>query len=327
MRFQCLNCGGNMVFAPDKQKMYCPFCEGEDCENKLENDSLTVCPSCGGELNLGEFTSASRCPYCNNYLVFEERISGMYTPDSVLPFKISKKDAVEHIDKEFKKRLFAPASFLSEKTLEDMNGYYVPFFMYDYKADSVYEGTATRVRKWSSGNYDYTETSFYEVKRRMHVEYDNIPADASNEMPDENMDLIEPYDYEALVSFNPKYMSGFFGEIYNATSDKYEGRAKKKAVESAAALLHGSLSGYTTLSPRVDTTTLTPGKVDYTLFPVWIYKYKWNGTIYPFYVNGQTGKVIGKTPISKLKAFLYAGTTGLLLLACIEMILRIVEVL
>lgn len=327
MRYRCKNCGGNMVFAPEKQQMLCPFCDGTDCEDRIGDESITVCPACGGELTTGEFTSASRCPYCNNYLIYESRVSCEYEPDSVLPFKICKKDAVGCIDREFKKRRFAPASFLSEKTLEEMNGYYVPFYLYDFKADGVYEGTGTKVRTWRSGNYDYTETSFYDVRRNMHVEYDNIPADASTEMPDETMDLIEPYDYEALTSFDPKYLSGFFGEVYNASKEAYEGRAKRKAVESAAALLHGSLSGYSSLSPRVDTTTLTPGKVDYTLFPVWIYKYEWKGTVYPFYVNGQTGKVIGKTPISKMKAFLYAGTAGLLTLACIEMILRIVEVL
>lgn len=324
MNFQCKNCGGNMVFRPKDQKMYCPYCDGVDCEEQAGNDSLTVCASCGAEIKIGQFTSASRCPFCNNYLIFDERVENAYKPDSIIPFKLDKDMAVGAIDKEFKKRIFAPASFLSEKSLESMDGYYVPFFMYDYKADSVYEGEGTKVRSWRAGDYDYTETSFFAINRRMHAEYDNIPVDASTEMDDATMDLMEPYDYKALMSFAPKYLSGFFGEIYNNTSDAYQDRAAKKAVSASAKLLHESISGYSTLRPRIDNTTLTNGDVDYSLLPVWIYKYKWAGKDYPFYVNGQTGKVIGKTPVSKLKVLVYSLTAGLLVWGGMEMILRLI---
>ena len=229
------------------------------------------------------------------------------------------------MDKEFKRRLFAPISFLSDKTLEGMKGAYVPFFLYDFFAESEYRGEGTKVRSWRSGNYDYTETSYYEVERRMEASYDNIPADASYEMNDYTMDLMEPYDYSDLVSFDPKYLSGFFGEIYNDTSDKFVERARKKASESAESLMKQSISGYASLRADVDRTVLTDQKVDYALFPVWIYKYKYGGKDYNYYVNGQTGKVIGKTPVSKLKVLIYTiFSTGLLYLG-IEAFLGIIE--
>lgn len=34
----------------------------------------------------------------------------------------------------------------------------------------------------------------------------------------------------------------------------------------------------------------------YTLLPVWIITYKYNGKIYPFAINGQTGKLYGSLP-------------------------------
>ena len=36
----------------------------------------------------------------------------------------------------------------------------------------------------------------------------------------------------------------------------------------------------------------------YLLLPVWISSYKYKDKVYQFMVNGQTGKVSGKTPIS-----------------------------
>ena len=77
MIFKCRNCGGNVVYSPERHKMYCPFCEGEDCEEENGAEQTTVvCSNCGGELQIGEFTSASQCPYCDNYLIFDERVTG-----------------------------------------------------------------------------------------------------------------------------------------------------------------------------------------------------------------------------------------------------------
>ena len=316
-----------MVFSPEKQQMYCSFCDGTDCDYETGDGSLTTCSSCGGELTIGQFVSASKCPYCGNYLIFDERVKNEFKPDEIIPFKIGKKQAVEAMEKEFKKRKFTPVSFLSERTLGDMEGRYVPFFLFDFSARGEFSGTGTTVRKWRSGNYDYTETSYYDIQRLMDVSYDNVPADASEEMPDYKMDLIEPYQYEALTGFDPRYLSGFFGEIYNKTAAGYADRARAKADESAKKLLRDSVGGYASVSPVVERVSLTDGKVDYALFPVWVYNYKWKDRVFPFYVNGQTGKVIGETPISKLKVLLYSLTLGGIIYGVMLLILMILEVI
>ena len=183
------------------------------------------------------------------------------------------------------------------------------------------------MRKWREGNYDCTETSYYDVERVMEVDYDNVPADASEEMPDWKMDLVEPYQYEALEAFNPKFLSGFFGEIYNNTADAYADRARQKAESSAQVLLRDSMAGYRSLDPSSGNISLADGQIDFALFPVWVYTYKWGGKDYLFYVNGQNGKVIGETPISKRKVLLYALTMGGIIYAVMLFILLILEVL
>ena len=49
-------------------------------------------------------------------------------------------------------------------------------------------------------------------------------------------------------------------------------------------------------------------KTDYALYPVWHYEYKYNNKLYEFMMNGQTGKVVGKPPVSIGKVFLVAAT-------------------
>ena len=48
------------------------------------------------------------------------------------------------------------------------------------------------------------------------------------------------------------------------------------------------------------------------LLPLWIAAYRYEDRLYTFLVNGQTGKVVGKRPVSKLRVAL-AVALGVLL--------------
>jgi hypothetical protein len=47
--------------------------------------------------------------------------------------------------------------------------------------------------------------------------------------------------------------------------------------------------------------------------PVWQYVYQYKNKDYPFYVNGETGKIIGTVPLSKGKVWAYSLTLWVLL--------------
>ncbi|MCR5691016.1 MAG: hypothetical protein K6G62_02245 [Eubacterium sp.] len=320
MNFQCKSCGGNMVFDPGKQAMICPHCGGKNTETREGDDSLVTCAACGGQIEIGTYESSSRCPYCQNYLIFDSRVEGDYEPDLIIPFQLSKEKAIQAMEEAFKKRTFTPMSFLSQKTLESMKGVYVPFFFHDYDLSGRFLGKGKKVRSWRSGNYIYTETSIYEVERQMKASFQGIPVDASIAMDDGTMDLMEPYRDEKFTDFDPKYMSGFYGEVYNMPAEELRPRADVKANEYGQNLMRESLGDYSSLQPEVQEIRSETGKVSYGLLPVWVYKYRWMGKEYPFYVNGQTGKVVGVTPISRLKVAFYACSLGFFLGSILEML-------
>lgn len=312
MNFQCKSCGANMVYSPERQALYCPHCDGGKYVEQKGNGSLTSCPSCGGDLNAGDFASTTQCPFCGTNIILDERISGQYRPSQVLPFVLSKEDAIEALEEEFEGRKFTPSSFLSEKTLVDMKGYYVPFFIYDYHVDSKYVGEAVKMRSWREGNYDCTETSYYKLYRELKVDYDNVPVDASISMNDDTMDLLEPFDYELLTDFDPTVMSGFLGEIYNLSADELAERAEEKISDSADTIMKESMTNYTLRKAEVDNVSMERGETEFVLLPVWQYTYKHAGKEFVFYINGQSGKVVGKTPIDAGKVALYGITCAAL---------------
>lgn len=311
MIFKCKNCSGNAVYSPEHYKMYCPYCGSlESDEKKTTGESLTTCINCGGEITVNDFTAASQCPYCDSYIVFDERVTGEYTPHLILPFKIGKEATKKLLREKFKSCVFAPDDFLSEAKLNSMQGMYVPFWMYDYHAKCHYDGEGTKVRRWRSGDREFTETSVYHIVRDMEVDFEKLPVDASDAMPDSIMDLMEPYNYTALEAFKAEYMSGFFAERYNKEAALVESRAKSKAQNDATLLLRQSINGYNLgVSVERDShVTLNNEQTNYALLPVWIYNYKYKGQDYRFHVNGQTGKVIGKVPVSKKKVWGYGAT-------------------
>lgn len=322
MLFKCKNCGGNVVFEPSRQKMYCPHCEGEDSENLVTGGSAAQCLNCGAPLELPEDASAARCSHCGSYLIFDERVEGALRPNLVLPFRLNKEQAVAKLNQEFSNRVFTPSDFMSTKSLEQMEGDYVPFWLYDFQAQYDFVGEGTRVRTWRSGNTEYVETSYYEVVRRMDADFDKVPVDASYQMDDSVMDLMEPYDYQALENFDPKFMSGFYAQIYNQPPQELEGRARDKAGHASEELLQQSLSGYGTMRPLRKNLNLQPKGAFYALLPVWRYRYRYRNQDYLFYVNGQTGKVIGASPVSRPKVLLYSASVFALVTAVCGLALR-----
>ncbi len=356
MLFRCQNCGGNMVYSPKHGGMFCPYCDGTGCEERVGGagrmggldaaqdgnaaavggaaqeaetmkEGLTECVNCGAPLEIGKYNSTCKCAYCGSYVILDERVSGRYRPQRILPFQIGKEGVVKKMKEEFKSRIFTPESFLSEATLEEMKGMYVPFWLYDYKVHCGFSGRGTKIRVWTSGSTEYTETSHYRVERDMDMDFDQVPVDASIEMGDEAMDLMEPFDYGQLEGFSENYMSGFYGEIYNMEAGELEGRAEGKVGKDAESLLKETVTGYHTLAQEHKAVEAVRKGVCHALLPVWRYRYQYQGREYVFYINGQTGKIAGVAPVSKKKVLAYSGTVFALVWAAFTLLSHIVEVI
>lgn len=327
MIFKCKNCGGNVVYDPERKEMVCPYCDGIQTQEREAGKGLTVCSNCGAPMEAGEYGSAVRCEYCGHYTIFEERVEKEYRPQFILPFRLGQKTAAERMKAEFKRRIFAPDSFLSEASVGKMEGSYVPFWLYDMSADCYYSGTGTKVRVWTRGDTQYTETSYYQVIREMEVDFDKVPVDASIDLNDEVMDLLEPYQYGELEDFAPEYMSGFLGEVYNKSAEELSERAEDRAREDAKSLVRETVAGYSTILPQQETIQLARRQAHYALLPVWCYRYRYREKDYDCFVNGQTRKVVGKAPVSAGCIAAYGGTFFLCMLAIMALVTAILEVL
>ena len=334
MIFKCRNCGGNSVFSPEKQEMFCPYCESENSADKKGETKVNLCSNCGAELSIGENIMACKCDSCDSYLIFEERMTGEFAPHLVLPFKIGKETSKKILRTEFGSRMFIPSDFLTDAKLEKLEGIYVPYFMFDFDCNYKFVGKALKIREWSSGNTDYRETSYYNVEREIDVRFSKIPVDASDTLDDRNMDLIEPYNYYGLINFEEKYLSGFIGEKFHHPIMDYMERAKAKAFVDAETMMQREAStpannynmsanvamamasgAFSNASYRYDVVEPINKDVkfdylegNYALLPIWSYLYQYGDKKYQYFINGQTGKLVGEVPISVKKVVSYSTT-------------------
>ena len=128
------------------------------------------------------------------------------------------------------------------------------------------------------------------------------------------MDLLEPYDYGEIEAFNPKYMSGFLGEIYSDKAENFDERIKRKVNRDIEKVLDRHLKYYKVVKTIRKEINVEHKGAEFVLLPVWRYVYIYAGKEYEYYINGQSGKVIGKSPISIGKVVAFSSASFLVAL-------------
>ncbi|MFR9711542.1 TFIIB-type zinc ribbon-containing protein [Paenibacillus sp. MB22_1] len=323
IEYKCPSCGSGMTFDSTTGMLSCPSCGRKDnieqLPDPLKQQVFTEdevreyhCESCGAVIVTEPETSATTCSFCGSAVVLSDRLTGKLAPQQVIPFAISKEEAMAAFKKWCRKGLLTPRGFMTANRIQGITGMYVPFWLYDLLNNIDVRGRGTKVRSYRRGDYQYTETDHYEFYRRIRLNYVRLPIDASAKMDDELMDKLEPFPYDQLKTFKTPYLAGYIAEKYNYTSEQLTPRAREKTMPYIESYISSTVSEYTTVSyvdKQIDTTVK---RANYVLLPVWMVYYNYKGKQYTFAMNGQTGKVVGKPPLSKGKmAAWFAGVSAL----------------
>lgn len=336
--YVCPNCGSVMEFNSEKQKMECVHCGYEATVEEVQKLYQSVhkddfnsdtaesdmgnaadsgqrsgefkvyrCQGCGAEILTDENTAATFCTFCGRPTLMEDRLTGELLPSYVIPFKIDREKAEHMYSMWVKKGILTPNQLKSKAMIEKITGIYVPFWLYDYNADLKMTANCTKVRHETKGDYYYTHTDHFVVDREVETDYYKIPADASEKMPDDIMDKLEPFTYSQMEKFEMPYLSGYYAEKYNYTSEQMTARIEKRVREYIHNLTRSTIKGYATVSVIGEQPRFRCLQAKYALLPVWILNYTYEGKNFMFALNGQTGKIVADRPISKKKKWGWFG--------------------
>ncbi|MBQ9886185.1 MAG: hypothetical protein IJM37_04935 [Lachnospiraceae bacterium] len=335
-RLACSHCGSNMTveeaekLAEHKETSAYEHDNGSgEAKSEEKKDSNEIdckvyhCPTCGAEILTDRYTTATLCSFCGNPGLMEDRIEGILKPAYVIPFSIDKNNAMDIFRNWSRTGRLTPTSFKSQSNIEKLTGMYVPYWMYDIRVNVDMNAHCTRTTSQTRGDYIYTYTHNYSVNRSATGTYQKVPADASEKLNDDMMDLLEPYDYSKMVDFNESYLLGYQAERYNLNSDQTAERAVRRVSAFAESDVRGSIVGYQTtniLSKNVRADLLL---TKYAMLPVWILNYRYYGKDYTTVINGETGKLVGTLPISRAKTLAAFGIFTFAIFAIISIIMMI----
>lgn len=342
--YKCINCGGPLQYDAQKLKFACEYCRSEYTEDELAKHfgkldeklneeakeepvptpeeeeygtaALYVCQNCGAEV-VAETTNtaATFCVYCHNPVVLSNRLTGSFKPDKVIPFKISEKDAKQRFLDFCGKKKFLPNDFLSTAQLDMMRGVYYPYWLVDsLKAGGVH-ATAKKIRTWREGDYEYTETKTYKVKRFGRIDFHGFPHPGLKK--DDNLKALKyvnPYNDNDFIPFKMPYLSGFLAEKRDLERNEAQADVDASLRQYAEKIYKDSIQGY----DRVTIDDLQLSTINeswaYGLLPVWMMTFDYNGKKYLYAMNGQTGKNFGELPISKAKLAIFGVVMFIVLL-------------
>ncbi len=346
---KCPSCGGVMDYDPASRGLCCPYCgrkeeipsdagepsaaeeldfstaeSVENCDWGTETKTV-ICEACGAESVYDSLEISAVCPFCGSNQVMEASGKDIMAPGGVVPFQVTDRQASDLFRSWIKKKWFCPKLAKESAKAKHFRGVYLPYWTFDAQTDSDYKGEFGRdkVKKNSKGE-SVVETTWYPVKGKYREAFDDELVCATTNHNQSMLMGIEPYRTAENKAYKPEYVAGFAAERY-AVGIK---EAWEMGRESIRFKLRNNIESEIRRKNQADqirnlkiTTRFSHLTYKYLLLPVWISSYKYKEKVYQFMVNGQTGKVSGKTPVSVPKVII-ASAAVIIILALIIWLCR-----
>jgi predicted RNA-binding Zn-ribbon protein involved in translation (DUF1610 family) len=333
-KFACPACGGEAIWNPGKQKLVCPFCATEspaklDAAGEIiEHDLVTAlrgigdehrgwqsakrqvkCQSCNAISVLDPARQAQNCEFCGSaQLVPYTETKPGFSPESVLPFRVSETQARDGIRAWYRKLWLAPNRLKTAALTDTVRGVYLPYWTFDAHVDATWTAEA--------GHYYYTTETYSEggelrsrqVQRirwdpaagRVRHFFDDDLVCASVGVHPRLLRGIEPFPTTELRIYDSGYVAGWIVERYQIDLVAAAQRARDAMAAKLRALCAQQVPGetYRNLAVNADYSGQT---FKHILAPVWLLSYTFARNAYQCAMNGVTGAIEGEYPKSPWK--------------------------
>jgi DNA-directed RNA polymerase subunit RPC12/RpoP len=337
--FPCKQCGAKMAFRPGARAIQCPYCGHQNAIPQSEQDvqelgfhehlarlaeaepsqttTTAKCPACGAETTLQPNVTADVCPFCGGHLHAETQSGPAIKPRSLLPFHVTRDQALGAFQGWIGGLWFAPGALKEYARAESsrLNGVYVPYWTYDCSSETFYRGERGE-DYWDTERYTTREngktvtktrrvrkTRWYPVSGVVYNSFDDVLILASRSLPRKYADRLEPWDLQSLVPYDERYLAGLRAERYQvdlaAGFQEAQGVMEPRIRQTIRRDIGGDHQRIHSLRASYYNITFK-----HLLLPVWISAYRFKDRVYRFLVTARTGEVQGERPWSWVKILL-----------------------
>jgi ribosomal protein S27E len=339
-KFACPACGGEAQWNPAKQALVCPFCgtespmaappEGAEIKEHCLVTALgsvpdeergwaaqktsVKCQSCQAITVFDPTRAAQRCDFCGSTaLIPHEQSQAPIRPESLLEFKIPETQVRDKVREWYGNRWFAPNKLKSRALTDTVHGLYIPYWTFDAQVHADWTADA--------GYYYYESESYTDSQGKRqtrqvrktrwvpaagsvdHFFNDELVA-ASRGVNPELLPKIEPFPTTTdLKHYDPGFLSGWVVEQYQIDLVAAARHSQEVMDEKLRQLCAAQVPGDThrNLDVSADYSAQTYKHI---LVPVWVLSYNYGSKSFQIVINGYTGAIAGKYPLSWIKIML-----------------------
>jgi len=327
---KCPSCGAAVCFDPETGGLKCEYCgyacqippaaggatvEELDFASAKDRESFewgmetrtVMCKSCGAVSVYDALTAADVCPYCGSNHVMETPEERVMAPGGVVPFKITAKQAEQKFIKWLKRKWFTPRRAKREAKADRFKGIYSPYWTFDTFTTSNYTARYGKDRRVKRGDTYVTVTDWYPTSGVYQEFFDDVLVSASANQDKKLLKRIERFNFAECVPYKPEYVAGFAAERYSLGLDEgwevckrdVHNRLDSNISSDIRSRHHADRVSGLSFSTLFQNVTYK-----YLLVPLWLSSFLYKGKTFGFVVNGQSGAVAGKAPVSALRVII-----------------------
>lgn len=296
-----------------------------------QEDALITlhCDGCGSDVVIDtDKNLRARCHWCKHELSLNNQVPNGAVPDGILPFSVTKEQAMTNIRQFVEQRKsFAKVEFSSTFKPENVMGVYLPHMTVDgniaARLDGVGEVLEARVRV--GDNRTAYRVRRFSLMRTFRVAIDDVVVSSSfdkvnirSEISTNNIiNAILPFDVKNIMRFNSNYLGDqYTSERRDMDISQAESYAGDHFLTIARASASPTITGYDRgVRWEAEQVQIEGSRWTSVLLPVWLYGFveTKDGAAITHYiaVNGRSGETMGSVPINTGKAALVSWSVGI----------------
>ncbi len=333
----CPFCNNNMIFDPKTQDLRCEYCNeklsfeknnfkikeldyqaGDGAGIKsvtLQLSKTLKCTNCEN-YTIDKSKNPNLCSICGSSLKKDTEIQNLINPGYLVPFKLSKQEAISNFLDWLKFISLAPFKLKKRlKYIKNIQGTYIPYWTFDIKTSNNFSGKKGTYY-YETESYSVYEDGEYKTKSRtvrktnwaktkgiVNCFSDDIMIPANDLMPLNLLDKFDNWDLKKLIKYDNKFTFGFQTIVYNRNLTESYKLTKEINKQNIIHNIKNKIGGDTQIIDNFSSEIID---INYKLIllPIWISAYKYKNEVYNYIINGLTGEVKGERPYSNFKIFL-----------------------
>jgi hypothetical protein len=350
----CPACGAQAEWDPGKQKLVCPFCGTEspyaidrETGKVVELDLVTAlrelpeedrgwqvathsvqCQSCRAVMVFSADRVGQNCEFCGSpALVDYHEIKSPIRPQGVLPFRVDRNKVRDDIRGWWRSKWFAPGRLARTAMVDTVHSLYIPYWTFDarvhcpWEAEAGYHYYVNVEGQDSKGNRVVRQeqrTRWEPAHGEIDHAFDDDPVPGTQGLPMDLLRQVEPFPTQEVAPYDTAFLSGHVVEHYKVVLIEAAEQSQQQMHAALERLCAAQVPGDTHRNLRIFP-AFSGRTFKHVLVPVWLLAYDYRARPFQVIVNGYTGKIAGKYPISIWKVLLVILLVTIVVLTVISM--------